>query len=126
MVPGISMVVRIFRPVTVIERRTQSKKVFNKKRKKKKKKKVQENKIISLTQNCCSMFIVCFGFSVKYFCLHQTKLDVIFAYVAIECCLLTTCMSVFLRPDSYLKQTQHEILMSVSKHFCLFDEKNDA
>ena len=63
----------------------------------------QKNNIMSLTENCYSMFIVCFWFSVEYFCLNQPKLRVIFACAAIECCLLTTCMSVFLRPDSYLK-----------------------
>ena len=46
--PGISMVVKTFRPVTVTKRRTKWNKVLNQK-KQKNQKMVQENKIMSLT-----------------------------------------------------------------------------
>ena len=73
------------------------------------KKMVQDKKTMFFAQNCYSMFIVCFWFSVEYFCLHQAKLRGFFK----TCFILKTW-------------TQHEILMSESKNFCLFDEKNDA
>ena len=118
--PGISMVVKVFRPVTEIKKEQNDLKFLIKTKQK------NQTCLRHKTDTVCSLFVFD-ALSNTFACISQSFPGFLHVRAAIECSLLYHMHVSFLKTWFTLKpRTQYQILMSASKNFCLFDGKNNA